>query len=221
MRVQPINSSIYYKNQNIKSSKTKPANLNNIPFNGYQEIPLNGYKNAMKEVLSNTLINRVDVANQIKKLFFNLRNEYGAIKKPIYDILWDWVGYKATFLVEELCKPLYKMEPALRNIVIDSKEKNISILEAPNNNELYIANLGKHGFWNSVFENESARNDIKLVFTSNIGNFELGTTDDGKLVTEQAYSDGYWEKSIFSKFLGDKIGHKTGNLSETIMWPSF
>ena len=106
------------------------------------------------------------------------------------------------------------MKPNLRNIVIDSKENNIPILEAPNKNKLYIANLGKHGFGNSVLENESSRNNVKLIFSSDFGSFELGTTDDGKLVAEQAYNSGYREKSIFGKFLGEKVEHKSDKLSE-------
>ena len=80
-------------------------------------------------------------------------------------------------------------------------------------------NFGKHGFWNSVFENESAANDMRVVFHSTEGSFEVGTNSKGKLVSEQYWRSGYWKKNTYNMFFGDRISQKTGDASETIIWP--
>ena len=212
MKIQPISRPVCYSRQNVMTNKTKSINSNNVSFNGYSDV--------MNEALEATLNNRADVAKHAKNLFLSLIKEKDVVKKPIFDTVKDWLNTSAINFVEELCKPIAEVKSSLRDIVFDSKEDLLTVLEGPNDNEVFIVNLGKHGFWNNMFEIESARNDVRLSFVSNRGTFEVGTTKNGNLEAGQYFKTGSWQKSIFNE-QGIKVKQKSGYSPDTPVWGGY
>ena len=211
MKIQPINNVSCRKNTGIRNaSKSKQSQ---VVFKNYGE--------AMLVALDKDMRIRSEISNVFGELTRQLMKEPGTVKMPAYEIFKDWLITKPTYLVEELCKPTPKMKSEFRDIFFKSRDENVPILKCDENNQLYIFNLGKHGFWNSVFENESARNDVKLVFASQYGTFELGTTDDCELLTEQYFRSGFWRSNKYDAFSGLRVSSKTGNASDPVIWAPF
>ena len=214
MRIQPITEHGYYNRTKSVSCQKTNLKTNSTAFKGH-------YEDVMWDVLKRDLTSRVDVEKAMSELFFAITKENGYTKAPLYDSLWDWVAVKGTYLVEELCKPIAKVRSDFRDIIFQTQDNNLSIVEKDEDSLIYIINFGKHGFWNSVFDNEAATNDMRVVFTSKDGTFEVGTDKKGKLVSEQSWRTGYWKKNTYNWFCGDRISQKTGDASETIIIPPF
>ena len=178
------------------------------------------YEKMMENVLARDLMSRADVEKAMSDLYFASVKESGITKTSVYPLLSEWLALKGTYLIEELCKPIAKVRSDMRDIIFKSYDENLAVLEKGDDKLIYIMNLGKHGFWNSVFENESAPNDIKVVFMADNGCFEVGTNKKGKLITEQSWHSGYWKKNVYNMFFGDRISHKTGDASEPVIWPA-
>ena len=212
MRIQPI--SIKMNSNRYNSVNHKQSNIQTSPvsFKG-------NFEQIMRNVLSRDITSRAEVEHAMSELYFASVGENGISKTSIYPLLSGWLAVKGTFLIEELCKPIAKVRSEFRDIIFDSQEKCLPIVQKEDKDLIYIANFGKQGFWNNMFENESAPNDVRVIFASNEGTFEVGTNKKEKLVTEQYWKSGYWKKNVYNWYFGDRISHKTGDASETIIWP--
>ena len=211
MYIQPVSINNYYNNNFIRSNKTISVK-NSVTFCG-------NYSQVMDDVLCRDLICRADVEKAMSNLYKALLKEDGITKGEIQPILSEWLELKGTHLVEELCKPIAKVQSNLRDIIFKSEDENLYILNKGEDYLLYIMNLGKHGFWNSIFENQSATNNMKVVFMSKTGSFEVGTNVKGKLVSEQCHFSGPWTKNTYYMVCGDRITQETGNASDTVILP--
>ena len=194
MIIRPICAN-RYQNGNVNSCKRTNFTSKSPAFKG-------NYVQVMEKVLNKNLTDRVDVANAMTSLYKALKGEKGAKIDSIDNLLSIWFLCKSTYLVEELCKPIAEVAPELRDIVFRTQKNNLTVLGKDDKNLVFIMNLGKHGFWNSVFERESARNDMKIVFASDRGTFEICTDSKGRLVAEQYFSTGYWKSNVFNKSSG-------------------
>ena len=212
MRIQAITEQGYYLRN--KSINRKKSNLKTdlTSFKG-------NYEQTMRNVLSRDLMSRADVEKAMSDLYFAVADERGITKTPLYYDLSEWLALKGTYLIEELCKPIAKVRSDFRDIIFKSQDENLPIIKQGDDKLLYIINFGKHGFWNSVFEKESATNDMRVVFSSEGGTFEVGTNKKGKLISEQSWHSGYWKKNAYNWFSGDRISEKTGDASEPVIWP--
>ena len=209
MKIQSINSGIY-PNTNVKRVKAKPQ-INNTPtFKGYEDVL---WKNLKKN-----LTNRIDVALSVQDIYKSLLKESGIKKMQFFNTVHEWILNRPTYFVEELSKPTAQMRPEFRDLFFSSKEENISILKGKGDDEVYLVNFGKHGFWNFLFDSEYAKKDIRLVFSSKDGSLELGTTKKGQIYADQTYKTGYWKKNIFDKYSGLRISQETGDASAPAIW---
>lgn len=215
MKIQPISQNNYYNRINIaKPQQRNDYSTDSLSFKG-------NFEQVMDNVIRKDLLTRGDVESAMSKLYFAAIEEPGIIRREYQPLLTDWLAVKGTYLIEELCKPIAKVRSDFRDIIFKSQGENIPILSKGDDDLIYIMNLGKHGFWNTIFENESATNDMKIVFMSKTGCFEVGTNKKGKLVSEQSMHTGPWTKNTYNMFMGDRIAQKSGNASDTIIWPAF
>ena len=78
-------------------------------------------------------------------------------------------GLKGTLL------SLWQANPTENIAKTVSKHVQESVVLAKSGNEpvLELFNWGKHGFFNSIFDNKTAPNDVKLLFTKNKSSFEF------------------------------------------------
>ncbi len=213
MRIQSISEYNYYRS-NLQPTKKTEAYVNQQSFGS-------NFGMIMERVLCRDLRCRADVERSISDLYYSVVNEKGITKTPEQPILSEWLGIKGTSLIEELCKPIAKVRSEFRDIIFKSQEELVPIIKKGNDNLLYISNFGKHGFWNTVFERESATNDMRIVFLSRNGSFEIGVNKKGNLVSEQYFNSGYWKKNTYNMLMGDRISNKTGNAFDVVIMPPF
>jgi hypothetical protein len=210
MKIYAISENRYYNRNGIYPA-VKCNKIQNTPsFSG-------NYERMMDNVLRRDLLTKADVEGAMKDLFFASIEEKNITKSPFYPLVSEWLASKGTYLVEELCKPIAKVLPDLRDIIFQAQEGMIPIVKKGDEGLIYISNLGKHGFWNTIFERESATNDTKVIFSAKSGNFEIGTNKKGKLTSEQYMESGYWVENTYNMILGDRIAQKTGDASEPIV----
>lgn len=211
MRILPVSTNQYYYNNNVKPVQKNSVSTNSISFSG-------NFGTVLENVMFKDLTNRAEVSQAIQDLYKAALQESGIKKSPYLNILSQWLLCKGTFLVDELCKPIAKISPEFRDIIFKSQEECLPLITKGDDDLLYIRNLGKQGFWNNIFERESARNDVAIIFCKNGNEFEIGQDTKGRLITEQSRESGYWIKNTFG-FAFDRIAQKTGNLSDTIVYP--
>jgi len=209
MKIQSINNYNYVQKTNARK-RNSSYGIQNIAFEAYSD----SMYNALRKKMNNT----TDVAKTIQDLFLQLRESSKIGNQNFYEAVKDWISSKPTFFIQEICKPIKEVNPVFRDLIFKSKDENISILKGSGDDEVIIVNFGKHGFFNNLFESEYAKNDMRLVFGSDEGTIELGTTKNGKISFEQYFKSGYWEKSLFGSGSGNKVSHKSGNASDTVIW---
>ena len=212
MKIFSVSGYNLYANNNIKSRKSD-FKTDSIGFK-------RNYEQTMRAVLERDIKSRQELNKAMTDLFLSLTKETEVVKTPFYESLAPRFSTLAIHLVEDLCKPIAKVSSELRDIVFKTQEQYVTVLEKGEDSSLYIMNFGKHGFWNTIFERESARNDIKIVFASKDGTFEVGTNKKGNLVSEQCWQTGYWKKNEYATW-GDRISEKTGDASEPVILPGF
>ena len=208
MKIQSINSINYV--QNRKNGKTSVPRINNVMFKAY--------KDSIHNALRKNVNDRADIANIIIDLYNQLKRSSKIGNSQFYKNIEEWICTKPTYFIQEICKPTAEINSIFRDLIFKSKDENISILKGSGDDEAFIINFGKHGFFSNLFESEYAKNDMRLVFSGDEGTIELGTTKDGKISFEQFFKSGYWKKSLFSSSTGNKISEKTGDASEPVIW---
>ena len=210
MRIQPIQTQI----KSIRHSQKSRLSAGSPSFKA-------NYNEVMTDVLSKDLRHSAYVEQAISDLYKSLIKENNIIKTAEEKLLSKWFMYKGTHLIKELCKPIADVTPELRDIVFKSKKEGLALIKQNNDDKLCINHLGKHGFWNSIFENESAPNDIRINFFGKDGYFEISTDSKGRIMTEQSWSSGFWKKNTYAKYTGERCEQKTGNTSDTFIMPPF
>lgn len=186
----------------------KIQSINNV----YCQKPLSfrGYKESMSDAIRANFNYKSEVNGIIKDLFEELQATEGTKKHPAFDILNEWISERPIAFIKEICEPLGKMKPTFRDLIIDSECDIIPILEKSDDNVVFLSNYGKLGFLNTLFNNQNAKNDIRLFLKSQDSYLELSMTKRGNIVLEQSHQ-GFWEKSYFNSIDGKKYLTKKGN----------
>ena len=194
MRIQAIQG---YVNNNTRSCKKTNPVSNHLSFKS-------NYEQAMEKVLLKDLRCHKDINSAMGELYGAIIKENGIDIRPGAPTdLGEWLKSRGTELIEELSKPIDKILPNFRDLIISAKSLRYSYVKKDSLNELYIAYMGKQGFLNNFFERESAKNQIKISFGSNIGSLEVFTNKNGQIVTKQFNKNGILIENTYDKF-GDR-----------------
>ena len=167
-----------------------------------------GYKESMHSAVREKFNNSSEVNNTVKTLYNELINSDGINKNPIFSFFDEWIKTKGPIeLLKELCKPPKKMNPTFRDIILGVNGESIFVLTDKTWNNFIINNFGKRGFFNSLFNNKSARDDIRLFFTSGDESLELRLKKNNSVILEQCDHECTC-KSYFSPSTGKKYKTK-------------
>ena len=211
MKIQPVESYAFSAKRKVDHSKIKQTKTNNICFRSYND--------ALQEALTKELVNPAEVSKVATNAFIELLNEAGTQARPAFSLVKDWIFTKPTFFVEEICKPIKKIYPPFRALIKDSDDKDLEILQGVKDTDsVFLTNLGKYGFFNNLFNFKFARNDMRLVFKGDAGEFEISTDKKGNLEVEQSFKGGHWEKYTYDRFYNRVTQKKEGNYSDDYDW---
>ena len=167
-----------------------------------------GYKESMHSAVKEKFNNCNEIDNTMKKLYNELAISEGINKTPMFSVFDEWIKTKGPIaLLKELCKPPQKMDSTFRDIILGVNGESIFVLTDKTWNNFIINNFGKRGFFNSLFNNKSARDDIRLFFTSGDESLELKLKRNNSIILEQ-WDDECMYKSYFSPSTGKKYKTK-------------
>ena len=206
MRVQSITSSQRPLNPVKRAGKVHGAS--NTTFKSYESL--------LHNIATKKLENSIKVSRAFQKLYASLEKEGKVVDSTAKRVLYDFNAYTDTqgFLCK-IGKPIREMESRLRDLCIKADNGEVVILNKGADNELALRNYGKHGFFNTIFGIESAKQDVRLVFSSGNSCIEFGVKKDGGYYIEQS-NGNYWAHTKYSPVLGRIESHDTGNASDRI-----
>lgn len=187
MRIMPIND-VYANKQ--------------TSFNGYQE--------SLHEAIGAKFNYSSEVNYAIRELYNELLTTSGTRRTPLFDLFNRWMSFSPVEFIKELCKPIDQLKPEFRDIVLDSSKQAVSVLDGEGRKGIYIKNNGKQGFFNYLFNNQNAKNDVNLVLYSDFNDLILGTKKDKYVIFEQKRENS-WNVNYYDFSSGQKIKERFGH----------
>ena len=174
MRVQIING---YNSVCSINRVNKKVIKDNTTFKSYNE--------AVKKIAGENIKTEAKAAEAFAFLINELLNESEKTTNLDWKMVKPYIlGGMRTFL-EEITKPIAQVKSELRNLIFDSKLDELPLIKKEGKPALSLFNWGKQGFWNSIFESESAKNDVRIDFFAPDASVNLGLEKNGALYLEQ------------------------------------
>ena len=184
-------------------NKTNSVQTEGVSFKSYESIMKNAYSIDIKQ--------RSSVISNFRKIYNVLLKERGITISPAMRKIqrhFDFADDSIQSFLDEICKPVSQVKSDLRDIVYDSRERDIPLIQKGYSTLLYIENNGKHGFFNRMFDSESARNDIRVTLESGDYRYQVGLTGDKWLKLRKEWAND-WDESVY--WLFERQSHRSGS----------